>query len=786
MRARRKRPPLAVPPTPHIASIAQDDYEAFVGGLSNEQALRKIRQRTTTSGKVVAVAMVAGALGLCGIYIYRSRAYDARMAGIEAAGQLDGAAMLRALRNELRESTYPDVRVRALRNLAHFRDTEALPLFIEALGSPGIVRSAAALGLATLGPDLAEPARMPLMAALAEADEQDRTQVVWALAVLREPAATEAIIEEISAGRLQRQPGFDPQTVALVLGVERLSTSRLTEQATPAVRTLVATALATLAVPEVVPPLLRMLQQPAQDPQVLQAAVAGLGRVGTVEAAHGVLELLEQRPALSSEILAALGRATSATGLAVLLREANGRGPHEALVELLGHTHDPRAADALASVLRDPNERIRMTAASALAELGDARAVDTLLRFATHPNRDMGQQAFDSLLTLGDPRAGKMLLGLWSAYPARRAAIIRALGASDTRAAAPILMRELYGDDVGAAARALGQLGYERAYSTLLRMSTRDPNMDFRRPSVGNELAYRKRYAALTGLGFVSTPLDAAAVQTLRTVIEDERDDRRLRVAAAMTLGRRATDRVYATLLKQLTDPRVPEFTRLAYAQGSWQAPHPASVAVLLPLLQAPGSGQVRRAAALALGYAGSPGLESRLVALLEHPQARGYAALALLLGAGSAETAQAVGQAMGENRDTEEVLRRAMGGGDAHEELTQLTGAMFRSGQIYRRLAIALRLKDDPEVTTYVFPWAHLIERLTEGWDGPDGMTPQAIRRAFFAALCGDAADRRPLAAAALAGMGERGLLLAARDAGVVEAAVQLAALDRPAEPLR
>ena len=48
-------------------------------GLSDDEALRKIGQRSSLSGKIVTLAIVLGAGGLGYFYVQRSTEYDARM-----------------------------------------------------------------------------------------------------------------------------------------------------------------------------------------------------------------------------------------------------------------------------------------------------------------------------------------------------------------------------------------------------------------------------------------------------------------------------------------------------------------------------------------------------------------------------------------------------------------------------------------------------------------------------------------------------------------------------------
>ena len=104
--------------------------------------------------------------------------------------------MLAKVREVLANSSYDDVKVRAIRNLAHFKDKESVPLLIKELDKPGVVRAQAATALAAIGLPAAEPAKPALLSALPSTDEKDRPQVVWALAVLKESTRNREVFRE--------------------------------------------------------------------------------------------------------------------------------------------------------------------------------------------------------------------------------------------------------------------------------------------------------------------------------------------------------------------------------------------------------------------------------------------------------------------------------------------------------------------------------------------------------------------------------------------------------------
>ena len=97
-----------------------------------------------------------------------------------------------------------------------------------------------------------------------------------------------------------------------------------------------------------------------------------------------------------------------------------------------------------------------------------ARAVPPLLALAKSEEDDVATDAIDSLRRLANPAAAPALLELFDKFPYRKAAIMRALGTTGATEAGPKLIKELEGDDIGAAAKALGQLKYEPAFAVML------------------------------------------------------------------------------------------------------------------------------------------------------------------------------------------------------------------------------------------------------------------------------------------------------------------------------
>jgi HEAT repeat protein len=763
-----------------------DDLNDLAAGLTDDQALKKIGQRTTTSGKIISLLMVVGAVGLAFFYVQRSEKYEARMNPILEAGKLEGEAMLGALRTALEQTEYDDVKARAIRNLAHFKDPGSVPAITKELDRPGVVRREAALALAAIGSPAADSAKPKLLEVLPKSDEKDKPQVIWALAVLKEPNASDAIIGEFTSGLLQAQPGFDPKVIADAIGIAKLSSPENTGHKEKSVRALVAMALSEAPGPEVVDPLVRMIEKSDEDPEVVRAAVMGLGRAGDPRAAGPLFGVMQSRPELRQNVLDSLAKSTAAPQLATLLKEAKDVNAKRDLVRLLRKTYDPRSADALAGLLGDPDADVREESTQGLADLGDARAVPALIELAKSEEDDVANDAVDALTKLANPDAAPALMEIFASAPHRKASIMRALGASGSKEAGALLVKELAGDDVGAAAKALGHLKYEPAYAAFVKMLPRSAykGVDFQKPGVPSEMAYRNRYEALQGLQHFGK-IEPKLVKELVTIIEDPEDDFRLSAEAGATLGQLADAETYALMVQKVLDAKLTENIRVYYAQGLWRKPSPEVAAQLIPLLTGETPGAIKTAAALAIGYAGSPATDANLIQLLDDANARRYAAMAVTLG-GSEEAARKLLAVLPTDRDADEILRMAVNSNE-DDNFNLLTKSMFESGQIWRRIRVAEILRDGTgegaKAVSYGYVWLHLTTRLRAGWDGPGGMSERGVRMAVNEQLASPDVERRRLVAGILGSMNLRGLLLAARDAGNKEARDTLMALDKPKE---
>lgn len=740
--------------------------------LGDDEALRQMGSRTPAWAWLAFLGLVLVTGGVGAVLWNQQQTSNSRMEAYDRA-QAESQSeeeFLRRIREILPQSSYEDVQIRILRKMAQYRDAGSVPQITDCLQSQiPSVRTEAARTLAAIGAPGADAAKPALLQALNRAGVADRAAIVWALAVLGESAAAEAIIAEFSSGRLQGQPDFDAVVISNVLGPERLSSDALINHQEISVRTLTAAALAELGSAQVVDPLSRMvdfeLQRERPDENVLRSIASGLGRAGDERAGGPLFRILSAQPNMRQAVLDSLRRTVGAPGIAALLASASDEGIRRELVRMLAASHDPRAADSLAAQLTAADEELRQHAAMGLADLGDPRALSHLMTLAQGPDLTVAREALSKIQHLGSAQAVDGLVPMLTndSFLGRRANVLRALGTSGAAHAGPAIERHLAGDDIASAAIALADLNYEPSYTRLARMIPRPRDTDFSTPSVANETPYMNRTAAVRAIGRYGRA-DAAAA--LMTIIEDPLDDRRLRQNAGFALGAIATEDILRQVIERLRNPDLDEVAKRYYVASLWQRPSRSLTNDLLELISSPNTHpDVKRAAALAVGYGADPGSDERVRQLLDDTNHVREGAFITVLG-GSETNARALLGALAGDSDLQQVILFTIRD-DETNSFNIVTRSAFESGQLWRRLSVAHLLNEGEGSNRHGYVWTHLIDRLRAGWDGHDGLTPRQIRELLWEGLRGDDPARRSLVARVFATMDERGLLMAARDQG-------------------
>jgi HEAT repeat protein len=733
-------------------------------GSSDDEIMRKMNRKTSPVGRIVTIAIVGGALGL-GYWAWQSNvSYEKRNELLEQAGTLQGEPMLEALRSAFTQSEHDDVKERILLNLGKFKDAKSVPVMIQALDEAGIVRRAAARSLAHIGSPMADGAKSKLLEVLPLTDARDKPQVVWALAVLKEPSAVPDILSEFTAGHLQNledldgNPSFDPKVIIDVVGPQKIASDELIKNPNKSIRALVAAALAESAAPSTVDPLIKLLGD--EDTEVVRQAAAGLGRTGDPRAGQPLFALLQQKPSMRQGVLDSIARSTSAPDIAKLLSSTESVDLKRSLVSLLRDSHDPRVVDTFAQLTSDADEDIRQTAALGLADNGDPRAVPALLVAIKSEDRTTALDALDALGLVAKPQVADALIPMLKDSPGRKASIMKAIGKSGSTTAGATIMKDLTGDDREAAAFALGDLKYMPAYPKLLAELKRPKDVDFSKPSIPTEEIVRNREIAIRALGRYGKPEAAPALMTL---IEDGADSGKLRATAGAVLGQIADQKTLATVIEKAKNSALDEATRTFYVQGLWQADAQAMSGQLAELLQPSQPAEVRRSAALAMGYAADPANDQLLLDMLKNPALKREAAFAIVLG-GNQPAAEELYKQIEGDRELREVLQDFLMADDS-DFFNLVTARLFANGEIFRRLAVAETLRKGKGELTFSYPWTQTIARLKGGWSGTGGLSAREVRVKLYEALRGEEPKKRKLAAEALSAMKERGLLIRSRD---------------------
>ncbi|MFO0549518.1 MAG: HEAT repeat domain-containing protein [Polyangiaceae bacterium] len=278
----------------------------------------------------------------------------------------------------------------ALLQLAQLKDDSAVPMSTKALSRKNhAINGTAAMVLASYGSPKADEAKPALLAALKEADESDKQQIVWALVTLKEASIFKDAMELYRKGKLaqvKRVDGgraFDPDVLATLVSVDDLAAMAGDES--QAVRQLVATALSRTPDPKWTDVLIRLVNDSSID--VAAAAANGLGRIGDEKAREPLLKkIAESKDEQRRTFLLALRDGIGGEGLVLALRSINRANEqtswfqHEQIFSMLEELADPRAADALVKWVEEtkPEDHWRSEAGMRLAEIGDIRAVKYL------------------------------------------------------------------------------------------------------------------------------------------------------------------------------------------------------------------------------------------------------------------------------------------------------------------------------------------------------------------------------------------------------------------------
>ncbi len=392
----------------------------------------------------------------------------------------------------------------------------------------------------------------------------------------------------------------DPDVVAgAVQALMRLGEKRATAKLTrpkvignPAaeVRWLALQALGRLGGDEIVPPAVKLLEDP--EWVIRNEARSILGRRVSIAASSPSVETLPFLVRMLSitdvevreAVVAALGTlGSSATGAMVEALQIPSVQVREGAARALGRIGDPSSGAALATACRDEDPSVRRAAAWALGALGGHRgAVEALVRLLGDSGLEVASEAEDALVRIGRPAVDYLLESLRHVQSVRaRRNIVRVLGRLRDERAVPALLDHLGSGWFlirSAAIDAVVAYG-DRVVGSLIQMleSSRAPAAPLLREA-SSARSKRVRLGAIRALGELR---GHSAVEGLKALAEDPDEEvaaaaeRSLaligcaawgRACAAIALGRLRATEAIKPLIRALRDPS--HDVRTAAARG--------------------------------------------------------------------------------------------------------------------------------------------------------------------------------------------------------------------------
>ncbi|HZO13054.1 MAG TPA: HEAT repeat domain-containing protein [Polyangiaceae bacterium] len=297
-----------------------------------------------------------------------------------------------------------DLRAEALTQLALLGDDEGIQLSIGALQSPSHkLRGTCAQVLAFYGTPKADAGKPALLAALKEADDSDRRQIVWALVELADAGVFNTALDLYRSGEIttvQRLDGgnaFDPNKIAKLVSLDELA--KMAGDQSSAVRQLVAHILSEDANAKWTDTLIKLVED--KDIAVAREAAPGLGKIGDERARKPLVEALRKADKDSRDkFLQALRDGIGGEGLVLALDtvakdpEATNWFQMRQLFDMMHLLADPRIGDALMKWVEanKPHKHWETEAGIVLAEVGDIRGAELIGRRMNVENKDIYQK----------------------------------------------------------------------------------------------------------------------------------------------------------------------------------------------------------------------------------------------------------------------------------------------------------------------------------------------------------------------------------------------------------
>ena len=336
----------------------------------------------------------------------------------------------------------PRLRQEAFVHLAWAKDTQSLPSIAKGLAAADhTVRGVAAMALVDFGSPVADPAKPLLLKALTEANSTDKPQVCWALVVLKEASAFDAVMAEYRLGhlasieKLDGYPAFDADLLARLVPIDKLAS--LAGDESDSVRQLVASTLSHDADPKWTDTLIKLVNDHVIE--VAREAAVGLGKIGNESATQPLVNALSKADKPSREkFLQALRDGMGANGLVLALKTVSHdkaeteKFQTKQIFDMLKELEDPRGGEALYQYVQ-ANSRgsahWRTEAGMRMAEIGEVRGAEVLgWRMAQDPLKLYNDVDYPDLRRDDNERvfAARMLADLAVIHPEKRDQLIKA------------------------------------------------------------------------------------------------------------------------------------------------------------------------------------------------------------------------------------------------------------------------------------------------------------------------------------------------------------------------
>jgi HEAT repeat protein len=654
---------------------------------------------------MVGLAMVVGAVGL-GIFAIKGESEKMKVEDVAREKKtlfvLPKAEQLPKWREWAKQTEVPALQQEAFAELAWAKDQEGLTYIIKGLESPDArVVGTAAAALFEYGSPAADAARPALLKALKTADNSNKPQICWALAMLKESTAFDDVLTEYRVGhlakvqRLDGNPVFDPDVLAAMVSIDKLA-AYVGDQS-DSVRQLVAVILSRTGDAKWTDALTKLVSDKVE---IAREAAVGLGKIANEQSLRPLLSALDKADKDNrAKFLEALRDGIGAQGLLLALRSVNKQTYErekfqtKQIFEMVKDLADPRGGDLLLAYINSsPRPHWKTEAATRMAEIGDVRGAPTLGWRMRQDTLKLYNDAEDPEYRRDDNErvvGARMLADLAIVYPEKKeelrqaaeeqtlfwatdypqphANALRFLAAVDSKKALPFIRKWAdpkvplpkegqqppFPEEWATAQSALRYLGWAKdpeGWGILEKQLMRKPA----KLEITME-AMLQGGLAMLGMSLRAIGVGAAhgfaqwgdskAYPTLIKFIEDAGNNEQARMEACFSLSWVANDEQMKEVAGKInalkgTDPKA-SYQRACYLESMIHRPVPGATGALVPLLSAEHPVEVRHHAARAMGFGGmSAELQKGLLDKMKDANTRTDAALALLIG-GTPDMAQ-------------------------------------------------------------------------------------------------------------------------------------------------